>query len=308
MAIGDVFTLWSKRIGLFAHSNTLRTNSVAVTLVGGTGTEVTSLGISQTTLGTTNAVYSAPNPQTPTAYRTAIVAADVVAVPGTVTCTKINGVGALTAGVYYVKVVAANAHGRTTAKAGDTTVTTETTNLCIKAAFAAVTGATHYDIYCSTAADPLFVGRITEAQRASGIIINAVNTTTAGGAVDSVYIYPIGTGLAAGTTAAVSNAWVIPASPVVCTGYTYVDFLVSCTRTGDLVAPALTVAPFLYDSRDATYYQGAAYTHVFGGTAGLYNGMKFSLRVDVRGCAAAALLVQAIAGTGLAVTVDAMLS
>jgi hypothetical protein len=39
MAIGDVFTLWSKRIGLFAHSNTLRTNSIAVTLVDGSGVE-----------------------------------------------------------------------------------------------------------------------------------------------------------------------------------------------------------------------------------------------------------------------------
>lgn len=252
--------------------------------------------------------YPKPNPQTPTAYRTAIAAADVMAVPGTVTCTKINGVGALTAGVYYVKVVAVNAHGRTTAKNGDATVTTETTNLCVKAAFAQVTGATHYDIYCSTAADPLFTGRITEAQRASGIVIDTHNHTAAGGAVDSVYIYPVGTGLAAGTTAAVNNAYVIPASPVVCTGYTYCDFLVTCARTGDDVAPALTVAPFLYDSRDATYYQGQAYVHLFGGTAGVYNGMKFVVRVDVRGCSAVALLIQAIAGTGMTVTVDAMLS
>lgn len=271
-------------------------------------TNIVKMGIDQTTPGTTNKVYSAPAPQTPAAYRTALVAADVMAVPGTVTCTKINSVGALITGTYYVKVVAVNAYGRTTAKAGDTTVATETTNLCVKAAFAQVTGATHYDIYCSTDADPLFVGRITEAERASGIIIDTVNHTTAGGVAGSVYIYPVGTGLAAGTTAVVNTAYVVPASPVVCTGYTYCDFQVSCTRTGDLVAPTLVVVPFVYNSRDATYYPGTAYPHTFGGTTAAYNAMKFSVRVEVRGCAAVALVIQQIAGTGMTVNMDAVLS
>ena len=73
-----------------------------------------------------------------------------MAAPGTVTCTKQAG-GSTNAGTHYVKIVAVNGYGRTTATAGNTTVTTETTNLTIRAAFVAVTGATHYDVYCSTA-------------------------------------------------------------------------------------------------------------------------------------------------------------
>jgi hypothetical protein len=154
----------------------------------------------------------------------------------------------------------------------------------------------------------LFVGRITEAQRLSGIIIDTVNHTTAGGAANSVDIYPVGTGLAAGVTAVVNTAYVIPASPVVCTGYTYCDFHVNCTRTGDLVAPALTIVPYVYNSRDTTYYPGTVYTHVFGGTTAAYNPMRFSVRVEVRGSPAVALLIQQIAGTGMTVSMDALLS
>jgi hypothetical protein len=266
------------------------------------------VGIDQTIKGSTNAVYSAPAPQTPTSYRTAVVAADVLAVPGTVTCTKINGVGALAANTYYVKVVALNAFGRTTGKAGDVTVTTETTNLCVKAAFAAVAGATHYDIYCSIAADPLFTGRITEAQRASGGIITAHNTFGAGGAVDSVYIYVTGTGLAAGVSAAANTAYVVPASPVNCAGYTYADFDLTCSRTGDDVAPALTVAPMLWNARTATYSQGQAVTLSFGGPTGLFGSMCQRVRVEVRGNSAVALLVQSIAGTGMSANIDVTLS
>src|SRR3990167_2915844 len=101
---------------------------------------------------------AAPVAGTPAAYRSTVTAADVIAAPGTVTCTKQAG-GSCTAGTYNVKIVATNAYGRTTATAGDVAVTTETTNLTVRAAFAAVTGATNYDIYCSTDVDPKWVGR-----------------------------------------------------------------------------------------------------------------------------------------------------
>jgi hypothetical protein len=248
--------------------------------------------------------YNAPRPQTPISYRTDLVAADVMAVPGTVTCTKINSVGALTANTYYVKVVAVNAYGRTTPTAGNTTVTTETTNLCIKAAFAQVTGATHYDIYCSTASNPLWCGRITEAQRASGIVIDAVGSTAAGGAVNSVYIYPVGTGLAADTTAAVNTAYVPPAATIDCTRFNYCAFDVACTRTGDAAAAALVLTPFFYNSRAAAYYAGTPQTLTFGGATGVYTPMRQRLNVEVRGCEQVVLLVQSLAGTGLSVNID----
>lgn len=154
-----------------------------------------------------------------TAYRSAVTAADVAAAPGTVTCTKQAG-GSATGGTYTVYVAAGNAHGRTTATAGNTTVITETTNLTVRAAFAAVTGATFYDIYCSTdGAASKFVGRITEAQRASGIKLTAVNVTGAGGVAGAVDIEVAGTGLAVnGGQLAVNTAYVVPESPIDATG------------------------------------------------------------------------------------------
>jgi hypothetical protein len=246
----------------------------------------------------------------PVLYRNAVVAADVMAIPGTVTCTKLSGVGALTAGAYVVVVAATNAHGRTTGKNGNTAVTTETTNLGVRAAFAQVTGATHYDIYCSVAAAgaALWVGRITEAQRASGIVIDAVGSTAAGGTAGAVDIYAIGTGLAANASNAVNYAYVMPATPVVCTGKQYVDFEVTASRTGDAVAMALIVAPFFLNSRLTQYAMGTPVTMSFGGAAGQYNSMIQRLRVPVHGEEAVHLVVLSIAGTGASVAMDYILS
>ena len=245
----------------------------------------------------------------PAAYRSAVVAADVIAVPGTVTCTKQAGGGA-TAGEYTVYVVAGNVYGRTTAVAGNTTVTTETTNLTVRAAFAAVTGATFYDIYCSTdGAASKFVGRITETQRGTGIKITAVNVTGAGGVAGAVDVEVAGTGLAVnGGQLAANNAHSIPASPIDCSGYQYVDFDLSFSRTGDIVAASLTIIPYFYNSRTATYQAGAVQALSFGGAAGAYLPNKQRYRVECRGSAAVALVVAAIAGTGASLDIDASLS
>jgi hypothetical protein len=243
-------------------------------------------------------------PSTPVLHRSAVVTADVMAAPGTVTCTKQAG-GSTDAGVHYVKVVAV--YGRTTATAGNTTVTTETSNLTIRAAFALVTGATHYDVYCSTAANPLWVGRITEAQRLSGIVIDSVGHTTAGGAANSVDIGEVGTGLAADTTAAVNMAYV-PPTPVACSGYSNIHFDIQLTRTGDAVAPALVVVPYFYNAASAVSYAGTPSTLTFGGASGVYTAMRQRLTVACYGAAGCGLLVQAIAGSGASVDVYASLS
>ena len=263
--------------------------------------DVTAVGMASTAgEGLINAVYSALAPQTPTAYRSALAATDTVALPGTITCTK-QANGSCTAGTYYVRVTAINAFGRTTAVAGNVTVTTETTNLTVRAAFAQVTGATHYGIYCSRAADPLWVGRITEAQRASGILITAVGVTGAGGTAGAVDIQIEGTGLAATVSNPVNTAYVIPASPINCTGYSFVDFDLTAARTGDVVAAALSVQSFFKNTRNDTWYGGQVVALAFGS-------LKQRLRVECRGNAAAALLITAIAGTGMSVEMDAVLS
>lgn len=246
---------------------------------------------------------------TPVAYRTAVAAADLCAAPGTVTCTKQAG-GSAGAGTYTVFVVAGNIYGRTTATQGNTTVTTETTNLTIRAAFAAVTGATFYDIYCSTdGAAAKFVGRITETQRGTGIKITAVGVTGAGGTAGAVDVEVAGTGLAVnGGQLAQNTAYAVPASPVDCTGYQYVDFDLSFSRTGDAAAPALKVVPAFLNARDSTYYFADIQTISFGGTSGSYWPNKQRLRVETRGCTGMALLVVSIAGTGASLNVDATVS
>jgi hypothetical protein len=249
-------------------------------------------------------VQTSVTPAAPAAYRAAVIAADVIAAPAAVTTSKQAG-GSVTAGVHKIKVVAVTPYGRTTATAG-ANVTTETTNLTVRAAFAQVTTATAYDIYCSTDADPLWVGRVTEAQRASGIKITAVGITGAGGVAGAVDIEAVGTGQASGTTAAVNTAYSIPASPIDTTGYQYLDIGFTCTRTGDAAAAALSFIPFFYNSRTTTYEAGSVYSLTFGGTAGNYQPMKQRIRIETRGNSAVAIVVASIAGTGMSVDMDAV--
>jgi hypothetical protein len=242
-------------------------------------------------------------------YRSAVNAADVVAAPGTVTCTKQAG-GAAGAGTYTVFVVAGNIYGRTTATQGNTTVTTETTNLTVRAAFAAVTGATFYDIYCSTdGAAAKFVGRITEAQRASGILITAVNVTGAGGVAGAVDIQVAGTGLAVnGGQLAVNTAYKIPTEGAMdCRDAQYVDFSLAFSRTGDIAALAVTVIPFFKNS-DGAYDMGDPRVLFFGGVSGAYQSMKQRIRVEARGSGGVGLLVASIAGTGASIDMSYTLS
>jgi len=245
--------------------------------------------------------------RTPTVYRTTLTSADVIAVPGTVTCTKLAG-GAATAGTYTTFVVAGNLYGRTTAKQGDVTVVTETTNLTVRAAWAAVTGATFYDLFCSTAgAAALWVGRITEAQRAAGGTLTAVNTySAAGGIAGAIDIEVPGTGLAVNAgQVAVNTAYSIPAAVVDCRDSQYVDFDIAMTRTGEAVALALTIVPFFYNTRAAAYYAGAPISLTIGGTSGSYYANQQRLRIECRGNSALALLIAAITGTGANVEMDA---
>jgi hypothetical protein len=240
------------------------------------------------------------------AYRSAITAADVLAAAGTVTCTLQAG-GSATAGTYTVFAVAGNVYGRTTATQGNTTVVTSAGNLTVRAAFAAVTGATYYDIYCSIdGAASKFVGRITEAQRASGIKITAVNVTGAGSIAGAVDVEVPGTGVAVnGGALAQNTAHVIPATPVDATNFQYVDFDLTFSRTGDSVAPTCTLIPYYINTRTGTYQAGAAQAITFGGAIGVHNPLKQRLRIDARGNSGVALVVAAIAGTGASLDIDA---
>jgi hypothetical protein len=242
-------------------------------------------------------------------YRINVTAPDLAAGPAAVTCTAQAGGSLVPAQAYNIKVVAVFPQGRTTPVAGDAAVNTAGGNLTARVAFATVTGAVGYDIYCSTDPDPKWVGYITEAQRVTGIKITAVGVTGAGGTAGAVDVEVAGTGLQAGTTAAQGTAYVMPdCDPVDTKGKQYVDFDLVYSRTGDAVAPALTVVPFFLASTATGYFAGAPESLTFGGTAGAYDALRQRLRVECRGAAGVHLVVAAIAGTGASLDVYASTS
>jgi hypothetical protein len=239
------------------------------------------------------------------AHRSGLTAADLLAAPGTVTTSKRAG-GSATAGVYTVYVVARSRYGRTTVTAGSGTVTTETTNLTIRAAFAAVSHATSYDIYCSTdGAAAKYVGTITEAQRASGIKITAYNTTGAGGAAGAVDVEVPGTGGAANHASLAQN------TAFDLTGITEFDpdgaqnvdvnvvFSVTDGGTGTLV-----LLPF-YLGLNGLYYAGAAVTVTIGGATGVYLPQRQTVRLAAQG-RPVVVAVASITGTGASVDLEAV--
>lgn len=243
----------------------------------------------------------------PAAYRTAVIAADILAPVGTVTCTLQSG-GSASAGTYNVKVVAGNAFGRTTATTGNATIITTGGNLTGRAAFASDPGATFYDIYFSTDADPKWVGHITEAQRASGIVITAVGVTGAGGTAGAVDVQVPGTGGQSATTAAENTAYSIPANPIDCSGYRYCSFDIEASKSGDVAAISVTVIPFMYNTRLAQYQGLTPIALTFGGASGVLNSLTQRIQIEVRGNTQVALVVAKISGTGASLNIDSVLS
>lgn len=246
-------------------------------------------------------------PQAPTVYRSALTAADVLAPPGALTTSVVTGGALANTTTYKSKVVAGNRYGRTTATAG-TDRATASPNLTLRIEIPQVVGATFYDIYVSTDTDPKWVGRITETQRASGIKLTAVGVTGAGSVAGAVDVEVAGTGLQAAVTAAQNTAYSVPAAVVDATDFEFVDFDLLFSRTGDAVAPALTVAPFFRNTLDGLYYQGQPFTLSFGGQGGVTNALSQRLRVDARAAEAVALVVLSIAGTGASLDMHALLS
>lgn len=162
-------------------------------------------------------------------HRTGLTAPDKLVVPGTPTLADVTTGGSLVFNTAYkVAVAAASVFGPTTPSsvATLTTANDATSTHAVRITIAQVTDAGFYDIFLSTDAAPLYVARVTEAQRAAGVTVTAVGTISAtspgAGKVD---VRVVGTGVA--TTAApftFNNAYNIapggvPITPVNCTGY-----------------------------------------------------------------------------------------
>lgn len=111
-------------------------------------------------------------------HRSGIVAPDVLN-PPTITTSAITEAGSvLTAALRHVMVTAINKYGSSLASA-DASVT-PTANQAVRLAVPQVVGAARYGIFLGTVAQPLWVGEMTEAQRATGDrIISAVGVLSA---------------------------------------------------------------------------------------------------------------------------------
>lgn len=226
----------------------------------------------------------------PQAHRKSVSAADLLGAVALGATSLVNGGSLTLSATYNNKVVGGNGLGRTTPTAGTAqTLAATGTIQTLRIPITQLSGAEYYDIYVSTDADPKWVGRITETQRAAGVVITAVGTTTSGGVAGSVDVQVPGTGLAAGASATVNTAFKVPAVTVDAQQYTYIDFDLELAQTGDVAVPSLKVRPVVKNAADEGYYALAETTLTFGP-------LRQRLRVDVRGAAAVALLVTEITG------------
>ncbi len=176
-------------------------------------------------------------------HRSAITSADKLSAVGTITLSAGAAGGSLTNGTtYYVTASAANRYGNSvpptpvSAAAG--------ANGTIRAAFAAVTGAENgYDLFLSTDTGPLWVARITEAQRAAGCVVTAVGTVSAGATAGAVDIKVVGTGQASNAGNFAANNAYTPASitPISGAGYSSIKLGIKMSVTDLRSAPGLTL-------------------------------------------------------------------
>ncbi len=242
------------------------------------------------------------------AHRNGITAADKLAVPGTLTLSAITEAGSTLANVaYFAAVSANNAWGPT----GPGTIPgsiTPTANQAVRIAFAAVTGATSYDIFLSTDAAPKWVTRITEAQRAAGGIVSTVGGYAAGGAANSVDIGIVGTGVQTSAAPFTANNAYTPASvtAINCAGYSKAYASVDLSVIDLRSAPSLTIVPFLKDQVSGDLQQGALQTVNLLTATG--QSLKPVLEIDVDGTTGLVLLVDSIAGQGASATINVELA
>jgi hypothetical protein len=246
---------------------------------------------------------------TPTVYRTATVthrsaltAVDKCIVAAITAADQTGTVGVMANAEHKCCVAPGNVYG--SAGVSPIVAVTPTLNKTVDISIATVVGATYYDIFFSTDAAPLWVGRVTEAQRLAGCAITAVGTVGAGGSANKVNVRLVGTGAASTATIfTVNNAYIMPTA-LACSGYKTAIISVQYSVT-DLrgAAPACTLLPFVSkkDTTPSVWYDGTATTMAPG--SAINKPMYVTYTVDVNDATNMCILVDAIAGQGAAVTV-----
>jgi len=235
---------------------------------------------------------------TPVIYRTAITAADVD-VPTVGTLTTASG-GSLTAVAHFVRVVGVNAFGRSLPVIPASNGLTATASGVIRIPIT-VGNFTAFDIFMSSATDPLYLGRITAAQVTAGSLITAAATASAncsqsaGGTAGVVECRVLGTQRSA-STESIGFSFIIPAAAAVnCAGRKNINLDIEATFTATPVTPSITVVPFFLNPLDSKYYQAdTARTLFFNG----FDSNQARIVYQVDGNTGFHLLVREFVGVG----------
>ncbi len=246
----------------------------------------------------------------PALHRSAIAAVDKVANAVAATATSANVAGTqgtlLANTLYYLEVIPGNRWGPTAVNVADQTTTpNDAANTHVIAyTIAAVPGAEWYDLFLSTAAAPLYVGRITEQQRATGGEILTVGVYTAGASAGVINIGIIGTGVATSAAQYVQSNAYTPASvaAIDCTGYSKAIIYVKLALTDLRSAPTLKLIPFTRnETSTGDWHHDSIMTMALLGATGQTLEQKFIL--DVLAETNLNILVDTISGQGATATV-----
>lgn len=258
---------------------------------------------------TVNAIPAVTREAT-TTHRSAITAVDTCVVPTIATLADNDDVtGVMAASAHKAAIAPGNVYG--SAGASNILTNTPTENKTADLTVPQVTGATYYDIFYSTDAAPLWVGRVTEAQRASGCAITAVgtvSTTETGGYVKvagKVNIQLVGTGLATNAAPFTSNNAYLPSAVTAISTRGYKTAIVSAqmTLTDMRAAISLKLMPMMSknDATPSVWYAGTVQDIAPGSAVGYPLYRQFT--VDVNDATNLVILVHTISGTAAAVTV-----
>lgn len=238
---------------------------------------------------------------TPILHRTAITAPDKCAASTITAVAQDAIVGVMANTVHRVAVAPRNVYG--SAGASAIVTVTPTLNKTVDITIPQSVGATHYEIFFSTATAPLWVGYVTEAQRATGAAIDAVGHTIAGGSPGVVNVRLVGTGLASNNDIHAQNTAYIPdaiaaavgTTVVDCSGYptAYIDIDLSMSHLGT-VPPAISILCFTLtgtiwsacDPKSLTLLSSPGYP------------LRQAFSLAVGGAPGVLVLVDAIAGAG----------
>lgn len=249
-------------------------------------------------------------------HRNGISSADKVADFGdaSVTLANVAGTqGSLNANtLHYMTAIPGNRWGpckvNTTIDSLTTTADAVNTHV-IACTIAQATGAEWYDLFLSTDTAPKWVGRVTEAQRATGGEILTVGAYTAGASAGVINVGIVGTGIQSDNAVWAQNNAYRPATvtAINCAGRSKAHILAKLALTDLRSAPALSLVAFLANQVSTGDWHQAR-LEPLSLLGGLGQSLEQDFTLDVDGSTGLVVLIDAISGQGAAASVWVELS